>query len=876
MDRPLPIPTDSNRNQQTQWAEIYREFSWGEVVSAVGDEIVYRATFGPEAQPCLLLPLRRDSFPTPADLERFAHSMAAIQQLRAPALLNILGVGIRDGTACVCYDDFSGVPLLNLIAKRPKAAFSVKFLSAVCLGLHTAHLQGFAHLDINPAWIFVSESGEAKLIGLGITPLIYPTKRLFYEACLRRPAELRAYVAPEQLKAEAETPVSARTDVYSLGAIAYHLLTGVPLGGYVVLPSSNREVGTFTDNVVFTATLADPNARQVSAEKFGNDLCLIGGGVDNSHFSLSDPEEQQRVRQARRERQRNLTIAGVGLMGIVAAVGYSLYKPGVATGEANAPAETVGGKEKVQPNQLQSLFGKENKEEAIAIISVLMQKLVSSAWSREKTEELEEMSPIAIQLGQEGALLAKATQLLNELPSDSPDLERVGRLVSLLSEGAKNHQEALGEARKYREGGQKELARAELARAQAFLPDHPSTLNEFELLKDTCLADLTTALSQAKLPSGEPVQFAIREHRVELHVDLANNITLKDLSFLKGHPITHLDISNTDVSSLEPVANLPLHVLHLDDTRVQDLRPLRSLSLRMLTAEGNEILQKGFVTKNIFLTSYRLGLPYDKTLTKTDRVQRNRSWINHLGMRFAPLQGSTTVLFGDWETRQEDFETFANDTKLTASPGMMCRDEAGEWKSQPFSWADPPGEQTIVDPVVGVNFTEAKHFCEWLTRKAIEKDQIPKTAKFRLPTTQEWSQATGLLSGSLEEKKCAYPWGPDWPPPATAGNYPPIPIPAAKESQAAEKRQYEFTSPAGRFRNLCPHRDMGGNVREWCQGEDNKPILRDASCQVDSRDFPKLEDALKIDAETTPPADSRDSTIGFRVVLDFGKSPDAS
>ncbi len=871
MDRPLSSPNEGNQQalpDAKQWAEIYQEFTWGEVVSAVGDEVLYRATFGPQAQPCLLLPLRSETFPTPADLDRFAHGMAAIQQLSAPALLNILGVGIRAGTACVCYDNFAGTPLLNLIPKRPKAPVSVKLLAAVGLGLHTAHLQGFAHWDLNPAWILVGEQGEARLVGLGVTPLIYPTKRLFYEACLRRPAALRAYVAPEQLKAEAEIPVSARTDIYSLGAIAYHLLTGVPLGGYVVLPSSNREVGTFTDNVVFTATLADPNARQATAEIFANNLCLIGGGVDNSHYSLTDPAEAQRVQQARKERQRNLVLAGLALIAGVGAMAYKLYKSNAEEANASPVAETAAGKSGSPTAQLKSLVSKESKEEAMAVISVLLQKVVAANWSKEKTEELEEMSPVAIQLGQEEVLLAKTTQLLSELPPDSPDLERVGRLVSLLTEGTKNHHEALNAARRYREGGQKDLARAELARAQAFLPDNPKTLAEFRLLNDSCLPSLTTALSQAKLPGGAPVQFAVRERGLELQVDLANNLELKDLGFLKGHPITHLDISNTAVSDLEPLSNLPLHVLHLDDTQVQDLRPLRSLSLRMLSAEGNEILQKGLVTKSIFLTNYRIGLPYDKSLSKTDRAQVNRAWTNHLGMRFSPLQGSTTILFGDWETRQGDFDTFAQETKFTATPGMTCRNEAGEWKSQPFSWSNPPGEQSVVDPVIGVNFAEATRFCDWLTKQAIEKDQIPKTARFRLPTSKEWSQATGLLPESPDEKKSLYPWGNDWPPLATAGNYPTI---TPSGGPAPAKRKFPFTSPAGRFRNLCPHRDMGGNVREWCVGADNKPVLRDASCQLDARDFPKIEDALKLDAETSLPADARDSTVGFRIVLDFGQ-----
>jgi Sulfatase-modifying factor enzyme 1 len=477
---------------------------------------------------------------------------------------------------------------------------------------------------------------------------------------------------------------------------------------------------------------------------------------------------------------------------------------------------------------------------------------------------LEEMTPLAIQLGQEQLLLTKTTQLLRELPSDSPDLERIGLLVNHLQEGCKNHQAAMDLAKKHREQGQPPLARNELAKAQAFLPNHPSIEKERLLQNYDASAALRTVLKQVRLAGGAPISFATSEEGVELYVDLANNRELKDLSFLKGQPITHLDLSNTGVSDLESIADLPLQVLHLDDTEVQDLRPLRCLGLRLLTAEGTVIKERGLVTKSIFLTNYRLGLPFQKTLAKTDRAHRRRVWVNHLGMRFSAVNGNDTLLMADWETRLGDFETFAEETKLPINPGMMCREESGDWKTLPFSWSDPPGEQSLVDPVVGVTVTEATRFCDWLTRKAREKSQIPPSAKFRLPTSAEWLQATGLTQENTAISKVLYPWGDEWPPPLTAGNYP-----RPANLQTASTAPRPFTTPVGRFRNLCAHRDMGGNVREWCLDNKSSPVLRDASCQEDTRDFTSPQEAFKVDAVSTLPPEARDSTVGFRVLLDF-------
>ena len=62
---------------------------------------------------------------------------------------------------------------------------------------------------------------------------------------------------------------------------------------------------------------------------------------------------------------------------------------------------------------------------------------------------------------------------------------------------------------------------------------------------------------------------------------------------------------------------------------------------------------------------------------------------------------------------------------------------------------------------------------------------------------------------------------------------------------------------------------MGGNVREWCLDDNNSPVLRDASCQEDTRNFISPQEAFKVDAVSTLPPEARDSTVGFRVLLDF-------
>ncbi len=147
---------------------------------------------------------------------------------------------------------------------------------------------------------------------------------------------------------------------------------------------------------------------------------------------------------------------------------------------------------------------------------------------------------------------------------------------------------------------------------------------------------------------------------------------------------------------------------------------------------------------------------------------RENPFVNSLGMKFVPVPG-TKVLFGVWETRVRDYNTFVNETKRV--------------------WDKPNFEQTPDDPAVNVSWEDAKAFCAWLSQK--------EGRQYRLPTDQEWDAAVG---------NAKYPWGEAWPPPQGAGNY------------GVSNDGFSKTSPVGSFAaNAFGLFDMGGNAWEWCE-----------------------------------------------------------
>jgi hypothetical protein len=222
---------------------------------------------------------------------------------------------------------------------------------------------------------------------------------------------------------------------------------------------------------------------------------------------------------------------------------------------------------------------------------------------------------------------------------------------------------------------------------------------------------------------------------------------------------------------------------------------------------------------------------------------------NSLGMKFVPA-GTPKILFSIWDVRVKDFRVFVDAT------GYKARNGHG---------TTPDFAQTDNDPVVLVDWKDAKAFCDWLTKKEHEDGKLGSDEYYRLPTDTEWSTAVGLNENNHDfpSDKCdlikgVYPWGTQWPPPSGAGNY----------DESLTHDSYIHTSPVGSFpANLYGLYDMGGNVQQWCEdvyGSDDVGACyrtsRGGSCNANTADWCLSSDRGNGNAGLT-------ETCGFRVVL---------
>jgi serine/threonine-protein kinase len=210
---------------------------------------VYLAEHRLLKRPCALKLIHSDGVGHPRALARFEREVRLTATLSHPNTVEIYDYGrTPDGTYYYVMEYLPGLSLEELVARYgPMQPGRVVFLlRQVCGALREAHAAGLIHRDIKPSNIIAARRGGmddvAKLVDFGLarpaaTPL---ASGLSAEGqILGTPL----FMSPEQAIGDRE--LDQRSDIYSLGAVAYYLLTGRPpfsgTGGIAVLVAHARD-----------------------------------------------------------------------------------------------------------------------------------------------------------------------------------------------------------------------------------------------------------------------------------------------------------------------------------------------------------------------------------------------------------------------------------------------------------------------------------------------------------------------------------------------------------------------------------------------------------------------------------------------------------
>ena len=212
---------------------------------------------------------------------RFEREWRLAASLEHPGIVPVYGAGEESGRLFLAMRYIDGVSLQAILQESlPSLGDTVSIVGQVASALDAAHAAGLVHRDVKPANVIVTRQGDrphAYLADFGLTVQRDVSTRLTRTGHF---VGTLAYAAPEQLLAE---EVDARTDVYALGGLLHHCLTGqVPFPGAGELevasahlnaprprPSQLVAVPRGFDQVVQRAMARDPADRFCSAGKLG-------------------------------------------------------------------------------------------------------------------------------------------------------------------------------------------------------------------------------------------------------------------------------------------------------------------------------------------------------------------------------------------------------------------------------------------------------------------------------------------------------------------------------------------------------------------------------------------------------------------------------
>ena len=157
--------------------------------------------------------------------QRFRAEAAAAASLQHANIVAIHEVGAHEGMPFFAMDFIEGQSLARLAAGQPlPAARAARYVKIVAEAIHYAHEHGILHRDLKPSNVLIDPFDQPRVTDFGLA------KRLHHDSELTLSGQVLGspnYMPPEQAAAKRGL-VGRRSDVYSLGAILYHLLTGRP------------------------------------------------------------------------------------------------------------------------------------------------------------------------------------------------------------------------------------------------------------------------------------------------------------------------------------------------------------------------------------------------------------------------------------------------------------------------------------------------------------------------------------------------------------------------------------------------------------------------------------------------------------------------
>lgn len=254
--------------------------------------------------------LLRSALDSNAARQRFRQERQILANLAHPNIARLIDAGHReDGHPYLAMEYIEGQPI-DRYSRALSVRERVALIATVCDAIASAHQALVVHRDLKPDNILVDGNGNPRVLDFGIAKLMDDEDATATVERRLTPG----YASPEQI---AGAPVTTATDIYSLGAVLYKLLTGeAPARATPPPPSRTCEMAKGDlDAIVLKTLRMEPHERYATADKLAEDL---RAWIDRRPVAARHGERWYRARRQLRHHwvlAAAVVVAASGLIG---------------------------------------------------------------------------------------------------------------------------------------------------------------------------------------------------------------------------------------------------------------------------------------------------------------------------------------------------------------------------------------------------------------------------------------------------------------------------------------------------------------------------------------------------------------------------------
>ncbi len=205
--------------------KYFGDYELLEEIARGGMGVVWKARQTSLKRDVALKMIRAGALASPEEVQRFLREAEAAANLQHPNIVAIHEVGEHEGQHYFSMDYVSGRDLGAIVQDGPLSAqVAARYVKIIAEAIHFAHQRGTLHRDLKPQNVLIDEADQPRITDFGLAKIAKDDSNLTHTGTVMGSP---SYMSPEQAAGRVGD-IGPASDVYSLGATLYELLTGRP------------------------------------------------------------------------------------------------------------------------------------------------------------------------------------------------------------------------------------------------------------------------------------------------------------------------------------------------------------------------------------------------------------------------------------------------------------------------------------------------------------------------------------------------------------------------------------------------------------------------------------------------------------------------